>query len=261
MNQFQVFLRMEKKPLLAWALGTGVYVALMGLIYVAMGGGEGLAELAESYPQEILDAIGAEDLSTVKGFLGAEFGAIAPLVFGIFLIMLMTKHLAGAEEGGRLDHVLARPVPRALYYWSLLGAGATIYAVILAVAAVFGVLGFAAVAEPSDLPGIVGAMVDMLPFGLIFLGLGGLLGAAFHQRGRANAFGAGAVVLFFAMDFASRLVDSLEWLTYVTPMGYLGRSDLAGGDLDIGYVAFSLAAAGLTAVGGWQLFIRKQLYA
>ncbi len=261
MNQFRVFLRMERKATMAWALGTGAFVGLMGIVYVAMGGSEGLSELAQAYPQEILEAIGADDLTSVLGFLRAEFGSLGPLVFSIFLVTLMTKHLAGAEEGGRLDHTLARPLRRSTYYWSLLAAGACIYAAILLVAALAGVAGFAAEASARELAGIVGLMADMLPFGLTFLSLGALLGALFHRRSQANVAGAGIAAALFALDFVARLASNAQWAGYLTPFGYLGRSDLANGHPDLGYLAFALSSSILLAFAGWFFFDRKDLYA
>ncbi len=260
MKHYQVILRMNRRSIIAWSSGVSAYVLLMGLIFIAFGGAEALGDLAESYPEEILEAF-TSDIASVQGFLEAEAGTFLPVVFGIYLIMGMAKYLAGAEEDGRLDHLLARPISRDAYYWHTLLAGGIGFAIIMAAATIGGVIGFAGEATGKELLGIAGMMFEQFLLGLVFLGLGGLLGAAFHRRGAANATGAGIVVTFFFLALASRVSADLDWMAWLTPLGYRFRSDLFDGDLDPAFLAVCVLLSTGTALAGWLIFRRKNLYA
>lgn len=262
MKPVHVVLRSERAPMLAWSLGLAAYMLMLGAVFSAFDPGE-LEALMENYPEDLLKVFGdITTIGTVDGFLEAELASLFPLVLGVFAVMLMTKHLAGAEEQGRLDHVLARPLTRRSYYWHLLLAGATIVAVMLAGGALGGILGFAlADAGPRELAGIIGFMLDLLPLGLFYLGLGAVCGSLFHRRAPANLLGTVVVVVLYMLDVVARLVQDLDWLAYWTPNGYLSKSDLYNADPHLGYLAFALGLALLLAYLGSVVFDRKDLYA
>ncbi len=259
MNQFRVFWRLERKPMLGWALGLGGFVALMGLIYSASAAD--FEALWDQYPDAIKEFIPEGDLSSVGGFLKLEAGSFFPIMFGIFLIMMMTKHLAGAEETGSLDHALARPVSRSHYYWMLHLAVLAVFATILAATALAGIIGFIGEASGRDMLGIVGFMAEFLPLGIAFIGIGGLVGAAFHRRALSNGVGVGLVVLFFAFAIIGRVSSDLSWVIDIGPIGLLDRSDLYGGRLDPVYTLASVTLGVASAIGGWLIFDRKNLFA
>ncbi len=261
MNQFRIFWRLERRPMIGWALGVGGFLLLMGLVYAGAGGSEEFGQLWETYPDSIKEFIPEGDLSSAGGFLELEAGSFFPLMFGIMLIMMMTKHLSGAEETGRLDHALARPVTRLGYYWHLHLGVLAVYGVILAAGAAGAILGFANELDGQQTLGIIGMMAEYIPLGIAFIGIGGLVGAAFHQRSKSNGAGIAVVILFFAITIVSRVVDELEWLGKINPIGLRDQSDLFNGELDAAYVLVSLAIGAACSVGGWLIFERKNLYA
>ncbi len=260
MKQFLVTLRLTRRSIISWSLGVAAYLALMGIIYDALGGAEELSRLAEAYPQELLEAF-AEDFSSIEGFIDAEAGTFFPVVFGIYLVMASTRWLAGAEESGVLDHFLARPVGRDAYYWNILLAITIGFAAICVAALIGAELGFIGETSGKDAAGLVGWMAEHFILGLLFIGLGGLLGSAFHRRGQANAVGAGIVVAWWVMEFAARTVDQLAWMSYWTPMGYRTRSHFYTGDPDPAFLVICIIGGAALAVAGWLVFRRKNLYA
>ncbi len=262
MNQIRVFLRSERTPTLAWSLGLAAYVFLMGAIFASFDAAD-LNALLENYPEDLLEVFGdIQDFGSVDGFLQAELGGYFALVLGVFAVMLMTKHLAGAEEQGLFDHVLARPITREAYYWQLVAAGTAILGVMLAGAAIGGMIGFSmADTGPRELVGIFGIMFDFLPIGVFYLALGAACGAVFHRRARANILGIVVVFSGFIMDVAARIVEDLDWLAYWTPNGYLSKSNLYDAEPHLGYLAFAFGLAIVLAYAGSVAFDRKDLYA
>ena len=258
----QVFLRAERRQAIGWAIGLGAFVAMVGGIYASFDDPRQLDQLMENYPEELTEVFGgSEGIGTVSGFLRIELAGYMPVLLGVLGIMLVTKHLAGAEERGALDHLLARPVTRLQYYWGLLLAGLGVVALALAGAAAGGMLGFAfAGIGLEDHLGIAGMMLEFVPAAAIYLALGAFLGSAFHRRGLANAVGVAVVIAMMALEVVGRLVEGLDWVTYLTPHGYLGRSDLFHGEPDLGYLAYSAALATLLALAGARRFETKDLH-
>ncbi len=259
MNQFTIFWRLERKPLIGWALGLGAFIVLMGLVFTTSA--SDFEQLWEDYPDTIKEFIPEGDLSSIGGFLQLEAGSFFPIMFAIFLVMLMSKHLSGAEESGRLDHALARPVTRAAYYWNLHLAVLAIFATLLAAIALAGILGFSGDATGRDVLGIIGFSFEFLPLGIAFIGIGGLTGALFHRRSQSNGVGVAVAVLFFALSIVGRVATDFDWVSNLTPMGLLDRSDLFEGQLDAVYTIACLTLGAVTSVAGWWVFENKNLYA
>ncbi len=264
MNPVAPFLGSERRPLIAWSVGLAAFTLLLGLVYASFDDPAELDRLLENYPEELLEVFGGagQEIGSVKGFLGVEMAAYMPLLLGIFAVMYATKHLSGAEENGALDHLLARPITRQQYYWGLIAAGSITLTTMLLGASLGGIIGFAvAGASARDLVGIVGLMLDFLPIALLYLALGALTGSLNHRRATANIVGIVVVIVFFAIDVVARLVDDLDWLVWLTPHGYLGKSDLFDGDPHLGYLVFCLGLGGVLAWAGSWWFDRKDLYA
>ncbi len=264
MRILMAFLSGERRSLGAWSFGVGAYVFLMGAIWGAMPDKEALAAAYEQgFGEQLGDLFGdVGALATVEGFLRLELGTYMSIVLGIFAATTMTRHLAGAEETGRLDHWLARPIDRAQYYWHAVATGGIVLTAVILAGAVGGVAGFAVGgASGGDLLGVVGYMLDFLPVSLVSLGLGAFLGAAFHRRSVATGLSVLVVFVFFVLDIAARLVEDLEWMRYATPNWYHSESDLFDGRPDGGYLAFSAALATAFAWAGGAWFDRKDLHA
>jgi len=60
------------------------------------------------------------DMGTFEGFLGSTVVLVIPLILGIYVIISSTRTLAGEEEEGTLELLLAMPLHR----WQIVGAKA-----------------------------------------------------------------------------------------------------------------------------------------
>ena len=112
-------LRYSLAKLRGQIIGWGLGVAALGLTLISFydvfeDTQHTLRQMIESYPPEFLAFFGgdAESLLTPEGFLGMYGFSMLPLIVGIFAVLAGAGLVAGDEENGRLDLILAHPVSR-----------------------------------------------------------------------------------------------------------------------------------------------------
>jgi ABC-2 type transport system permease protein len=168
--------------------------------------------------------------------------------------------VAGDEEAGTLDLLLAHPVSRqrlALQRFAALGAGLVIVTALLwlALVALIGPAGFDGVGA-----GDLAAMsLHLVLFGLLFAALAYAVGAATGSRVLALAVSAGVAVLGYLANSVFPQVQGLEWVRNLSPFAWLlGGSPLVNG-VQVGHaVTLALATAVLVAGGTWA-FTRRDV--
>lgn len=253
-------LRVERAGLIGWSAGLFLFTLLIGASYSLIEGDAAeWEELFENF-SGFEEALGVDSFTSVDGYLKGQAVALFPLLLGIYGGLAATKGLAGAQESGRLDHVLARPLSRLQYLFVTSGALALGQLAILLAAGLGAVIGYAAADQSDEVLGNSFLMVlEVLPIALAHLALGVLAGVLVSRRGPANAIVMGVVVGGFAIDIMGKLVEDLDWLQYVTPYGWWGRSDWFNGEADALYLVGTMVLMiSAMAVAAWQ-FDEKDL--
>jgi beta-exotoxin I transport system permease protein len=111
-------------------IGWGIALALLGiygmLLYdtlVEPQAQQQFEQLISSYPPELMTFFGdMTQMFTPGGYLDTLFFSYIPIIIGIFVIVSCASLLAGDEEKGLLDLVLAHPVSRVKLFYGRLGA-------------------------------------------------------------------------------------------------------------------------------------------
>ena len=222
-----------------------------------------MAEAMAAYPQDVLDAFNYTDLTSPAGYLGgAVYGLLVPLLVAVFMIAAGARSVAGDENAGTLDLVLAHPVSRPrLALQRLAGAltGMALVAVVLAVALTALRIPF----ELGDVPlrGLLAINVQLALFGAMFGTLAFAVGAASGSRSLALGASAGLAVVSYLANSVFPQVSALGWTRTISPFHwYLGGSPLTEGLQWPGIAALLLTTAALAALGTY-LFTRRDLTA
>ena len=123
-------------------LGLAALIALNVAFYPSVRDDEALSDYAKDLPESVraLFAGGELDLTSPAGYLNSQiFALMAPLILLIFTIGAGAGVVAGEEERGTLDLLLAHPVRRRDYvvqrFLALAGLVAALAIVLLATAA------------------------------------------------------------------------------------------------------------------------------
>ncbi|MFE7529968.1 ABC transporter permease subunit, partial [Kitasatospora sp. NPDC057542] len=103
----------NRRGFLGWALSITAVAAMYSSMWPVMGGNSGLATAVNSFPKSMRDAFHMEDYGTVAGYFGSTvFGLLVPILLAVFATAAGTSAIAGDEEAGTLDLVMAYPVRR-----------------------------------------------------------------------------------------------------------------------------------------------------
>jgi ABC-2 type transport system permease protein len=248
----------QRRLLLAWAAGLALVTAVYSSVYPSIRD-SGAATVA-NYPEALKDALNLQDVASSAGYLGsAVFGLLLPLLLVLFAVMAGARAIAGDEEAGTLDLVLAHPVSRSQLVLQRFGA----------LAAAVGLLGVAvllallAVSGPAELDigmgRLAAAVVQLMLLGITFGALAVGVGAMTGRRALVIGVSAVAAVLAYLGDTFAPQVDGLGWLRQVSPFWYYSggeplRNGLQAGDCAV----LVVASAALVAVGA-VLFNRRDV--
>jgi ABC-2 type transport system permease protein len=239
----------------------GLCLALLGMFLVPFydtmaSQKEQLIGLLQSYPPELMSFFyprgDASTMFTPEGYLTIEFFSYMPLIVGIYAILVGSGLLAGDEENGTLDLVLAHPVSRAALFFGRLLAFAVATAVILFIVW----LGFVIIMNWSTLKVDWGKMA--LPFlsllaAMLFFGTLALLLSMVLPSRRAAAMVAGILLVasFFITSLA-RVDKNLETVARFSPLNYYQSGEAVKGLNGEWFWGLLVCAALLTVLAWWR---------
>jgi len=222
-NVFLKTLYDQRKMFMWWSLA----IIGVSLIYVA-----GYKQFADAgmldmeLPDYLSAIMGTMDYASAEGYLNSTFFTlIGSALMVIFSLTIGSRAIAGDEESGMLDVLLAHPVSRTRFVLQR-------FAALLAATGLFGIVAWAAVSIASRIAemGIPLANIAAACTGLAFLGMviGSVALVVGASTGRVSlAIGvttAVALVGFLANNLAP-LLDWLEVVQKFSPFYYYLKGD------------------------------------
>lgn len=222
----------NRRGFLGWALAITAIAAMYSSMWPVMGGNSGLAGAVDSLPQSMRDAFHLEDYGTAAGYFGSTvFGLLVPILLAVFAVAAGTKAIAGDEEAGTLDLVMAHPVRRvrlaASRWLAVLAAVVLVGALLLAVEL--------AIRAPAEFSAISAANLaattfQLVLFGFCFASIAFGIGAYTGRRLYAIVGGAYLTVASYLADSFLPQIKDLHWIEYYSPFyWYLGGEPLSNG--------------------------------
>lgn len=226
-------LRERRRSLLWWTLGLAALVVLNVAFYPSIRDDEALSDYAKDLPESVraLFAGGELDLTSPAGFLNSQiFSLTAPLVFLIFSIGAGAGVVAGEEERGTLDLVLAHPVRRRDYVVQRFLALAALVGALTATLLVSVALGSLLVDLEIGFGRLLAASVSVALLALLYGAIALAAGALAPGRARAIAVASGLAVAAWIFDGLAQAVDVLDGWRPVEPYYHaLGQNPLREG--------------------------------
>ncbi len=261
---YEVFWRTfrdSKRLLIYYAAGVALLAVMEMAIYPSIHGIEGLQQLFDQYPKELLAAFGIPSggsFLTAAGFLQGElFGFMMPAVFLFYAIGMGGNLIAGEEQRGRLELLLAQPVSRTRILAQrglvlVLGLAILVSTLFLSLwlfSLAFGVqLNTAALLSQSAITGFLA-----LAFGFLALSLG----AAFGSLGLAVGLPAVFAVLSYMVNAFAAMVENLDRLKSLSLFYYYGSAPPILHGLNMSNMLVLLAFGIVVFALGFPLFNRR----
>ena len=256
-------LRDIRRGFLWWSLGLIGFVALIVSVYPTVHSNPALEKLSQDYPKALQAFIafgGAVDYASAAGYLGIElFSLMVPLLLLVAAIGTGAGSIAGEEERGTLELLLANPVSRTkvvlektvalvfeiaglgLVLWLALWVGALLASMDISA-------GHLAAATLS-------AVLLALAFGTIAV----LLGAATGRRTVAIGLTAAAAVAAYLVNGLAPLVHALEVPQKLSPFYHYAVGDPLRNGVSLTHLAVLVAIAVVaTGLAPW-FFSRRDV--
>jgi beta-exotoxin I transport system permease protein len=255
-------LRDHRKSIIGWAAGLAVLVLLQLAVYPSVHAqGASMRRLLESYPSAFKAMFGIRgDFTSGPGYLAAEtFSLMAPLMIVGLGIALGAGAIAGEEERGTLDLLMANPVSRARVLAgkafgslaALVAAAAGLYVTVLVAATALN-MGIGAGA-------LMSATLATLVLGCVCGAVAMLAGAATGRRGLAIGAGAGFAVISYFVDSLSQITTVLRPWRVLSVFHQASPVSALRGDLGMAGLAATAAVAVATCVAAVYVFTRRDL--
>jgi ABC-2 type transport system permease protein len=256
-------LRDIRRGFLWWSLGLIGFVALIVSVYPTVHSNPGLNKLAKDYPEALQAFIafgGAVDYSTAAGYLGIElFSLMVPLLLLVAAIGTGAGTIAGEEERGTLELLLANPVSRTKVVLEKTVALAVEVAglgVVLWLALCVG-----ARAADMDISAghLAAATLSAVLLALAYGAIAILLGAATGRRALAIGVTAAAAVAAYLVNGLAPLVHALEVPQKFSPFYHYAAGDPLRHGISLSHLAVLVAIAVVAAALAPRLFSRRDL--
>ncbi|GIG62067.1 hypothetical protein Lfu02_64390 [Longispora fulva] len=251
-NVFTKTLWDARRSLIGWSVGTTLVALMYASFFPSLSGGA-MDDALKSLPEALKEGFHLDDLGSAAGYLGANtFGIVVPLLVLFFGASTGARAIAGDEESGQLDLLLAHPVSRTglvLQRFGALAAGSTGIAVL-----VFG--GLVAIRSTAQLTAVsvtnlAAQCLNLALLGIVFGALALCAGGIVGRRGLVFATTAAVgIVSYAANSFGPQLGFALA--QKASPFYYyLGGSPLKNGFQwgDAGILA--AASVVLVGIGLW----------
>ncbi|MFY1687079.1 ABC transporter permease subunit [Plantactinospora sp. WMMB782] len=252
-NPFGKALVDARRPLLGWTVAIVAVAAMYAAFWPTMQAPQ-MQEALAAYPEGLLEAFNYSDLTSAAGYLGsAVYGLLVPLLVTVFAIATGTRTVAGDEEAGTLDLVLAHPVGRvrlALHRFAALLVGLAVIAVLLWLAML-------ALSGPAEFDGVgagdlAAVNLQLALLGTTFGALAYAVGAATGRRAVALGVSAGVAVLAYLANSVLPQVEGWQWGAELSPFHwYLGGQPLVHGVQAGGALLLLGTSAVLVILGTW----------
>lgn len=247
-----------------WLGGLIAYVILIMMVFPFLEEeGQAFQELLENYPAALLAAFGIDpelSIVSVEGFLGTYvFGWLVPLLFLIFAITFGSRAIAGEEEAGTMELLLANPIGRARVVFLKYAAFATLIAGMSLALFVAVYVGGLILGWEMNLGNIAAACLSGGLLGLAFGGISFGLAAATGRRAATSGITAALAVGSYLLFTVGGLVDSLAVVAKASPIWlYAGTETLVEG-LIVNRAAVLFIIAALTIIAAGALFQRRDI--
>ncbi|MGD8626570.1 MAG: ABC transporter permease subunit [Anaerolineae bacterium] len=252
-------LRRLRGQIIGWSIGLALYGLMMVSLYDSIVDIEGFEQLIASYPPEIMAFFGdMMAITTPKGYLDIYYFSYMTIIVGIFAVAAAAGLIAGDEERGTLDLILAHPISRTALFWGRLLAYAVALILVLGVGWLSWVIPAGGTTMDLTWLEFLRPFLPLLGELLLFGCLALLLSMILPSARAAGMVSGGLLVANYLLTGLANINDDLQAIVDYTPLHYY-QGGAAISELNLGWLAGLLAAAAILALLAWWRFQQRDI--
>lgn len=236
----------QRRSLLWWVLGLAVLVAITVASYPAVRDAPDVNQLMEDLPEALKALIGESEIVSPPGYLNSQlFTFMLPIIFLIYAAMLGAGAVAGEEERGTLDLLLAYPVSRRRVVLQKF-AGIAVVLIVFSTALWLMIWVGALLVDMEIGAGRLAAVTSSLALlTLLFAAFALMLGCLTGRRALSLGVCAAVALGAYLLNSLATLVDWLEPFRVLSPFYYFIDADPLRHGLNPAHAAVLLAGSAI----------------
>lgn len=244
--------------LLAWFTGLFATTVLIMLLFPTLR--DTFGQALQDVPESIKGILGdASTYQRINGFIDIQVMAQMVFMTVVYGIIVFTGVIAGEENTGTLQTLLAHPVSRTRVYFEKL-ASASILLFIANASVYLGTwIGALIVGESVDLWRLALACGSLYLVTLVFSVIGFALGAITGKRGFAGAVAGGLAFASYIVTNFAPTVSALETVNKFSPYEYFNKPSILDNGIQYGdqFILLGICAV-FIAIGYW-VFTKRDI--
>ena len=235
----------QRRGIIGWSVAVAAVGVLYAGFYPSMNNPDMEAAI-RAFPEGLLEALGMTDITSPAGYLGSTtYGILGPVIMVIFGGSLGVRAVAGDEDAGLLDVLLAHPVSR----WTVVVQRAAAMVVAVGVAGAFLFVAMVIASGPAQfaelgIGNLAAATGHLVLLSLVFGALGLAAGALTGSRAIAWGIVASVAAATYLANTLAPTVDAIGWAQNLSPWFYYS----GGRPLAEGFQAGDAAVLAVTAL-------------
>jgi ABC-2 type transport system permease protein len=254
----------RRRGLAWWVGGSFVYLLFLGSAFPTLAGNAAdFEKMLDSYPEALramFNIVEGVSLSTGPGFLHMElFSLVLPLLLIVFAVGFGARAIAGEEEGGTLDLMLAGPLSRRRWLAEQFAAMTALTCLIGLVSYLAMLLAGAAFDMGLSPAKLAAAMFGVVLIALVFGALALVVGAVTGKRGVAIAVASAAALAAYLVFSLAEIVPWLGTVQKASPWYYYAASAPLLKGIEWAHAGVLAAAVVALPVLGAVVFDRRDL--
>ena len=222
---------------------------------------DSLGASLQDVPESMRELLGsAEDYQTITGFVDLQI--IAQMVFFTLIMGVIagTSLVAGEENSGNLQTLLAQPVRRVRVYLEKYAA-LSIMVAIVTFGLFFGVIaGVLILGETINIFRLLAASAMVWLVTMFFATLAYSVGAFTGKRGVAGVVAGAYAFVGYMLTALAGAADALEKLNYASPFYYFNTPSVLREGFDLGNIAVLCFGIIIFIILGLLRFIRRNIF-
>lgn len=233
-----------------WLVGTVSMGAYVVFVYDTLGDVERVAEFYDQLPPALREFVGDADISTIDGWLQAEFMSWVPLILAIYGGIFVAGSISREVEQRTIDFVLGLPISRMEFVGSRLLVGMWNVVVLSIVVFLVLTVGVWLTGHTVHAGRYALASLNAGLLGVALLAAYAALAAFVDEQGRVTGVTLGVTLVMWILSVALQAADAPVFIRWLTPFEhYHSAQAMSGGSVTIGsLVVLTVAAVAASAL-------------